>query len=340
MAEQGLTVAVTGCTGELGRPLLAELQRTKEVTKVIGMARRKFDPASHGLDKVEFRKGSVANRKNVEDLIKGVDVVVHLAFVVMQDEQTTRAINVEGSRNVFEVAAKARRVQRVVYASSVAAYGYHPENRTPLTEDVPARGNHDHPYSEQKAEVEAILGEVLSGRSHPEVYRVRPCVVSGPGATMLVDALPYVRMLDRLPTRARAIIDALPVVRPVLPDSGVAFQLVHHDDVATALRACVLGRGDPGAYNLAGDGEITPSDVADALGWFAVPVPAAAFQAAAGVVRRLPFLPPESTWIEALQRPVTMDASKARRKLRWTPKHDAQATLKATVEAARARDVA
>ena len=57
------------------------------------------------------------------------------------------------------------------------------------------------------------------------------------------------------------------MLKPVLPDPGVPFQLVHHDDVATALRAAVLGRGEPGVYNLAAAGELTISDLADALGW-------------------------------------------------------------------------
>ena len=44
----------------------------------------------------------------------------------------------------------------------------------------------------------------------------------------------------------------MPILKPVLPDPGVPFQLVHHDDVASAMRAAVLGRGAPGVYNLAG----------------------------------------------------------------------------------------
>lgn len=336
-ADAGLTVAVTGCTGELGRPLLAALDRSKEVGRVVGMARRSFDPSKHGLRKVEYRRGNVTNRRAVDELVRDVDVVVHLAFVVMEASDKTRRVNVDGSKNVFE-AAKRARVQRVVHASSVAAYGYHAQNSSPLTEETATRGNDEHPYSAQKAEVEAILDEVLGGRAGPDVYCLRPCVVSGPEATLLIDALPYVRMLDRLPARARQIIQAMPLLRPVIPDSGVPFQLVHHDDVATALRACILGRGAPGAYNLAGEGEVTPSDVADELGWYAIPVPSAAFDAAARVVRRLPFLPPEASWIEALRRPVIMETAKARRELRWRPRHDARSTLKATVEAAEARN--
>jgi nucleoside-diphosphate-sugar epimerase len=52
-------------------------------------------------------------------------------------------------------------------------------------------------------------------------------------------------------------------------------------------------------------------------------------------VARLPFLPAEATWIEAFRTPVIMDTARARRELRWRPKHDAHDTLRETVAAAR-----
>jgi UDP-glucose 4-epimerase len=117
----------------------------------------------------------------------------------------------------------------------------------------------------------------------------------------------------------------------VIPDPGVPFQLVHHDDVATALRAGVLGRGEPGAYNLAAAGEITMRDLADALGYRTVPMPKLAIEVASELVAHLPFLPEEASWVEALRRPVLMDAGKARRLLHWRPRHDAHETLRLTV---------
>ena len=66
----------------------------------------------------------------------------------------------------------------------------------------------------------------------------------------------------------------MPILKPVLPDPGTPFQLVHEDDVASAFVAGVLGKGSPGPYNLAGNGTLTMSDLADALGWYSVPLPA------------------------------------------------------------------
>jgi UDP-glucose 4-epimerase len=127
------------------------------------------------------------------------------------------------------------------------------------------------------------------------------------------------------------VLGSVPGVRPVLPDPGVPFQLVHHDDVALALRSGVLGRGEPGAYNLAGPGTITMGDLAAAMGYASVRVPGFAVGATADVIARLPAVPDEVTWIEAVRRPTLMDTSRARRLLRWRPRFDAPATLRATV---------
>ncbi len=142
-------------------------------------------------------------------------------------------------------------VKRLVYASSVAAYGFHGRNPQPLSEEVPALGTASHYYSAQKAEVEAILGEVLDGSS-TAAYVLRPCIVGGPDAPLLIDSLPYTQLSERLPGPVLRLLDGVPILKPVLPDPGVPFQLVHHDDVASAMRAAVLGRGTPGIYNLAG----------------------------------------------------------------------------------------
>jgi nucleoside-diphosphate-sugar epimerase len=264
----------------------------------------------------------VLDRASVEGLVAGADVVVHLAFVVLKASSETRHVNVEGSRNVFE-ATVASGAQRLVYSSSVAAYGFPEDLDGLITEDLPALGHARHPYSAHKAEVEEVLADALSG-GETDAWVFRPCIVAGPDAPALIH---QARWPDRLPGPLASLAGAV----GVLPDPGVPFQLVHHDDVATALRAGVLGRGEPGAYNLAAAGEVTMSDLADALGYRTVPMPQLAVEAAAELVRHLPFLPEEASWVEALRRPVLMDARKARRLLRWRPRHDAQETLRLTI---------
>jgi UDP-glucose 4-epimerase len=331
----GLTVAVTGPTGEIGKPFIRALERTREVKKIVGMARRPFDPASLGWRKTEYRQGDVLDREAVDRLVDGADVVVHLAFIVLGASDRTRDVNLEGSRNVFQAAVDAG-TERLVYTSSVAAYGFHDDNPVPLTEDVPTRGTDQHPYSAQKAELEGVLRDVTSGADGTDVYVFRPCIVAGPDARMLVEAIPYVRLGNQLPGAVRRLFDQVPILKPVIPDPGVPFQLVHHDDVASALKAAVLGRGTPGVYNLAADDDISMRDLASALGWYSVPVPELAVDATAEVVSRLPFVPSEATWVNAARTPVLMETAKAKKELRWRPRHSSRDTLRATVDGSRA----
>jgi UDP-glucose 4-epimerase len=334
----GLTVAVTGPTGDIGKSVVQALEGAKEVKKIIGMARRPFDTASRGWKKTEYRQGDVLERESVDALVKDADVVIHLAFLIMGSHEESREINLKGSRNVFTATVEAKRPRRLVYASSVAAYGFHDANPSPLTEDVPARGTHAHYYSAQKAEVEELLAEVTSKRKGLDVYIFRPCIVAGPDAPMMLGAIPYIKLGEKLPGAVRRLFDVMPVLKPVLPDPGVPFQLVHHDDVADAMRRAALGRGDPGIYNLAGPGELTVRDLADALGYYSIPIPDLAVDATAEIVARLPFAPAEATWIEAFRVPTIMSTKKAETQLGWTPEHPARETLDAMIAAAREED--
>ena len=333
----GLTVAVTGPTGDIGRSLLRALERSREVKSVVAMARRPFDPEAAGLRRTVYRQADVLDRDAVAELVSGADVVVHLAFLIMGAREETQRVNLEGSRNVFEAAA-AGGAKRLVYASSVAAYGFHADNPPLLTEDIPPRGTERHYYSAQKAELEGALREIAEG-SGLDAYLFRPCIVAGPDALLLLQNIPYLQLSERMPAAAMRVLELMPVLKPVLPDPGIEFQLVHHDDVALAFRAAVLGRGTPGIYNLAGPGTVRMSDVADALGWYSVPVPEIAVGAAAEFVARLPFAPTEAEWIEAFRVPVLMDTAKARGELRWRPKHDALSTLREMVRRARSEQL-
>jgi nucleoside-diphosphate-sugar epimerase len=338
----GLTVAVTGATGDIGRSLVRALDSSREVGRIVAMGRRAFDPAAHGLQKTQYQRGDVLDRVAVDQLVAGADVVVHLAFMIMGAVEETERVNVEGSRTVFE-AAVAAGAARLVYASSVAAYGFHPDNPALLTEEVPARGDERHYYSAQKARLEQILAEVMD-RGSTTAYIFRPCIVAGPDALSLITNIPYVQLFERLRGLGGGVSEAVgrflqsnPIVRPVLPEPGIRFQLVHHDDVAAAMRAAVIGTGAPGPYNLAADGDVTMTDLANELGWYSLPVPKGALDGLAELVERLPLVPAQAQWIESVRAPVLMDTAKARRELGWTPRHNARETLTELVDAARGR---
>lgn len=321
----GITVAVTGPTGEIGISAVDALERDPAVERIVGMARRHFDPQAHGWTNTSYQQGDILDREAVDALVADVDVVVHLAFIVLGTREESQRVNVAGTRNVFEATVAAERPRRLVYTSSVAAYGYHSDNPVPITEDTPVRGSAEHYYSEQKAACEAVLAET-TGDSSLEVFVLRPCIVAGPKATALADAMPW----NSLPGALRSATMAL---KPPFPDPGVPMQLIHHDDVAAAIALAASTSAPAGVYNLAGDGLVSLSEVATALGARPVKVPAATATIASALIARLPFLPSSTEWLHATRTSVVMDIGRAKSVLGWAPEYTAAETLESMASA-------
>ena len=325
----GLTVAVTGPTGTFGFGLLPRLQADHRVVRVVGIARRPFDPAEHGWTKLEYRRGDVRDPDALREAFRDADVVVHLAFLITgtASRDTARAINVEGTLNVFRAAAAAG-ARRFVYASSVAAYGFHRDNPVPMTEDWPVRPAARLFYAREKAELEHLLQAEAARTPGLALYLLRPPIVVGPHAVGAKDLLPgpLAPLGRRLAARVGRVPLPLPAAVPALP-----LQLVHEDDVGSALVLCALGAGPPGAYNIAGDGVLTAADVAREFGLLAVPLPPGPTRLAARAVAALPFLPAAAQWVEAASRPAIMDTTRARRELGWEPRFTALEALRDTI---------
>jgi UDP-glucose 4-epimerase len=104
---------------------------------------------------------------------------------------------------------------------------------------------------------------------------------------------------------------------------------VDHDDVAAAIALAATASAPAGAYNIAGDGVVSTSEVVAALGGRPVRVPQLAAAAASAVVAQLPFAPSALEWLHVVRTSVVMDTSKAKSVLGWTPKFTSAETLEA-----------
>ena len=239
-----LTVAVTGAAGYVGTRLVRSLCGDDRVGRVLG-----FDLQSPGFhsDKLVFDILDVRD-KRLASRLRGVDALVHLAFVMdpIRDEPEMHDVNVGGSQNVFNCAAEAS-VGKIVYSSSATVYGAHPNNDCPLTEDSPLRANLDFSYAAHKLEVEYVVKEFRSEHPDVTVTQYRPAIVFGPH----VDNA-WSRVME------------YPVLFAV---KGYAppFQFVHEDDVASALHFAVFNDLD-GDYNLAPRGWLENDEAAELIG--------------------------------------------------------------------------
>ncbi|HEV3056222.1 MAG TPA: NAD-dependent epimerase/dehydratase family protein [Solirubrobacteraceae bacterium] len=338
MAEEDgrLVVAVTGPTGTFGFGLMPLLEDEPRIGRIVGIARRKFDPAEHGWTKLEYRQGDVRDEDALRQAFAGADVVVHLAFMITgtASHETIRAINVDGTLNAFRAARDAG-AKRFVYASSVAAYGFHRDNPVGMSEEWPTRPAGRLFYAREKAELEQLLEREAAAADSPELYLLRPPVVIGPHAAGAKGGLP--EPLAHAGSRALDLLARLPLPVPMLTPN-VKLQFIHEDDVGQAIVLCVLAAGPPGAYNIAGDGVVSGADVARELGLAPIPIPGRIVETAARAAASLPwppFMPASAEWVEAFSHPAIMDTSRAKRELGWQPRFTGVEALRKGIDAAR-----
>lgn len=121
---ENLRVLITGAAGIIGRCLRADLKGRYALLRLSDVAEQK--PADPG---EEVCKLDVRDIDAVERSMEGIDCVVHLAGIPVEDVwEKILPMNIEGCYNVFE-AARRQGVRRVVFASSNHAVGFHRRER-------------------------------------------------------------------------------------------------------------------------------------------------------------------------------------------------------------------
>lgn len=240
----GRTIAVTGVSGYLGRALLGRLEARPDVERVIGLDTREVPIRT---PKLEFHTFDVLD-PGLDKMIAGADTLVHLAFCVdpMRDATLMREVNVGGFRCVLD-ALEAAGTARFVYPSSGAAYGAHPDNAVPLSEDAPLRPNLGFPYAEHKAETEAILETWAAAHPDISVVALRPAIVLG-------------AHVDNFMSRALESPRLVTVAGYAPP-----LQFLHEEDFAEALVHFTLG-DHVGVFNVCADGALDLEDVVRIVG--------------------------------------------------------------------------
>lgn len=306
------TIAVTGCSGYIGTRLVERLAEDDSVERILGFDVRppRQRHAKLVFDQVDVRSPALEAR------LRGVDCLVHLAFVMdpIRDEAEMRDVNVNGSQNVFKSAGRAG-VPRVVYTSSATVYGAHPDNEVPLTEESPLRANLDFSYAAHKLEVEYVLREFRDEFPETHVVMLRPAIVGGRHADNA-----WSHFLEQ------------PLVLGVAGYSPPV-QLVHEEDVARALQWATSAEVD-GAFNLAAEGRLEADEALDLAGRRLRSLPEPLAFAVADRAWRLGLSEVPAGYLHYAMHPWVVSTGKLA-DAGFVCDHDHTQTLRETVEAAR-----
>ncbi len=206
---------------------------------------------------VAIIEGDIRDSDALEHALSDVSHVVHLAALVsvtesMENPLATHDINSTGFVNVLEAARKAG-VERVVYASSAAVYGDHPQ--LPKQENLPFAPRS--PYALSK-----IVNE-LAARLYADTYNLstiglRFFNVYGRGQK---GDHPYASVIPRF-------IEAIKSDRPIeiYGDGNQTRDFVHVRDVASAAVAALHAREDSSrVFNVASGTELSLNELVDLI---------------------------------------------------------------------------
>lgn len=171
---------VTGGAGFIGSHIATALvERGDEVVVLDDFCSGRRENLAHLGDQVQVLEGSVTDLKQVENAVRGVEVVYHqaaLASVPMSVDKPldTNSVCVTGTVNVLDAARRAG-VRRVVFAASSSAYGNEP---TPIKceTDLPSVLS---PYAAAKLASEAYC-QAFSATYGLETVALRYFNVFGP----------------------------------------------------------------------------------------------------------------------------------------------------------------
>jgi nucleoside-diphosphate-sugar epimerase/phosphohistidine swiveling domain-containing protein len=295
-----MRIAVTGASGVFGRGIAARLR--SEGHQVVGLARHR--PRNWFSDS-DFIEGDIRDADSVRRAVTGADVVAHCAWVVNSnpDEKLTREINIGGTQNVLDAMDQSGS-RRIVFASSVLAYGARPGQDGRLTEEDPLTPSPDHFYAFHKAHVESLLAEC--GK---EWVAIRPGIVVGRDVDNTI-----MRLLGS------------PAFPNVEGSADRPMQIVHTDDVHRLFVRAVLG-DETGAVNLAAPGEPTVRDITTKLGRRLFPASKRLIDTGLGALYRRELVEASPAEFELLLNFPIMDTSRLVDEWGYTPAWNAEECL-------------
>jgi nucleoside-diphosphate-sugar epimerase/phosphohistidine swiveling domain-containing protein len=278
-----MKVLVTGGTGVLGRAVAGELARRGALP--VAMARHAPTTLPAG---VHFERGDVSDARSVRDAMRGCDAVVHLAwFMHAGAAAEVHAVNVGGVRNVLE-AMEATGASRLVFSSSVTAYGSDAHHPQPYREDEPLRPDPAFLYGWHKRECEALIA------------------AAGVDAVIARVATTLGRGVENTVTSAFAG----PVLVGIAGDRNL-WQFVHQEDVGRFVVAAALG-ARRGIVNLAAEGVLELEEVAALLERRLARLPERAVRAMVAAMYRLRLAEVDPEAFDALRYMPVADTTRLR----------------------------
>lgn len=238
-----MKVLITGGAGYIGTELVKKLSGIDKIEKIIvfdNLSRKNYglflnNPVATS-EKIKFINGNILDSRKVKDVLKGVDVVFHLAAKVTtpfanDDPHHYEQVNRWGTAELVNIVENSS-VEKLVYLSSASVYGY---NEEVADEDVIPNPVTAYAISKLQGE-----NQVRRLQNKLSVFVIRCGNVYGFSNSMRFDAV-----VNRFAFESR-------FYRKIYVNGSGEQQraFIHVDTLINVLSGILNEKIDPGTYNL------------------------------------------------------------------------------------------
>lgn len=234
-------VLVTGGTGFIGSALVLRLHEMGLPVTVLTRNRNNRNAMYFASRGVDITEGSVENEASIAGLT-GFETIFHLAVFQGLSGPELARVNIEGTRNVLDMAIR-NKVRKFIFASSIEAQGPSTDPSSPLNEEDPCHTVSE--YGSSKLEGEKIIQQYMQKEG-------LNAIMARIGNVYGKHGLSFIHAMSTAIIEKNILLAALPLFAERL------VQPIYVEDLAAALvHAGVEGNGMSGVFNFTGHLPVT-----------------------------------------------------------------------------------
>lgn len=260
-----MKILISGARGYIGKLLTKRLSQNQNVDKIFALDKL-AKPEDFDNPKIYYLQSDLARDSWEEKIPQVPDVAIHSAFDIrtpygrLKEQEFN---NLVGSERFFKYCFR-NKVKKLIYFSSVAAYGAEAGNIGKLlTEDDPLTET-IYPYGVQKRKIEEMLKTIIRNENNliTQVFVLRPASISGPEGEK---------------RKKIGLLNFIKRIFPILPISHPAWarQYIHEEDVLRVIEFLSFRQitSHFEIFNLASQDILTMKDMANSLDKKTIKIP-------------------------------------------------------------------
>ena len=247
-----MKILITGAFGNVGLYTLKNLLSDGHEVRVLELKNKKNLKVLEDLQKksgnnIDMVWGDITDTVSVRRAVTGQDIIIHQAFIIpaLSEQKPNWAweINVEGTRNLLQAAAREEVKAKIVFTSSVSVFGETQDQEPPrkIEDQVKPTDNYSHHKvaCEQLVKISGLkwtilrLGAVLS----PSLCEIDPMLFS----VSLDNRIELIHAADAGSALANAAVSEKVWGKTLLIGGGKKCQMLQRDFITRVLNEVGLG---------------------------------------------------------------------------------------------------